>query len=104
MLVASLGFEVDDEFSTVLGGLGLNDIMVVAMGAVLVGLLEFFDVLAEDLFALLAGEHHLGCTLQLVVLLLIMALGAVEPLTAAGSANGHLSVQNVFAHYMNLNL
>ena len=97
--MASLGFELNDQLSTVLRSLSLGHEVVVATWAVLVSLLELFDVLAEHLFALLAGENHLGSLLQLVVLLLLMALGTVEPLAAAGSANRDLGVQNVFTHY-----
>ena len=99
VLVASLGFELNHQLSTVLRSLSLGHEVVVATRAVLVSLLELFDLLAEHLFALLAGENHLGSLLQLVVLFLLMALGTVEPLAAAGSANRDLGVQNVFAHY-----
>lgn len=41
-----------------------------------------------------------------MVLELVVAVGTIEPLLAAGGADGHLHVQNVFAHhnyYQNLN-
>lgn len=80
-----------------LGDDGLEDEVVVAVGAVLVGLLELLDLLAEALAALLAGEHHLEGGLERVRLALVVALGAVEPLPAAGAADRHLGVEDVFA-------
>lgn len=65
-----------------LGDGGGEDEVVVAVRAVLVGLLELLRVLAEALAALLARERHLERPQQLVRLLLPVALGAVEPLPA----------------------
>lgn len=52
------------------------------MRAVLVRLLKLLRVLAEALLALLARKRQLVPLLQRVVLLLVVALGAVEPLAA----------------------
>lgn len=65
-----------------LGDDGLEDEVVVAVRAVLVGLLELLRVLAEALLALLAREGHLEGLPELVRLLLVVAVGAVEPLLA----------------------
>lgn len=65
-----------------LGHDGLEDEVVVAVRAVLVGLLELLRVLAEALAALLARERHLERLHELVRLLLVVALGAVEPFLA----------------------
>ena len=72
-------------------------VVVVAVGTVLVALLVIAHVLAERLLALLAEEGHLGRFAEAVVLGLGVALGAVEPLFAAGGADGDLGVENVFA-------
>jgi hypothetical protein len=64
---------------------GLEDEVVIAVRAVLVGLLELLRVLAEALLALLARERHLEGLPQLVRLLLVVAVGAVEPLLACFS-------------------
>lgn len=67
------------------GGLrdgGVEHEVVVAVRAVLVGLLELLRVLAEALLALLARERHLEGPQQLVRLFLGVALGAVEPFLA----------------------
>lgn len=65
-----------------LGDDGVDDEVVVAVRAVLVGLLEDLGVLAEALLALLAGERHLERLQELVRLLLVVAVGAVEPFLA----------------------
>lgn len=77
--------------------LGFQKIVVVAMRAVLVALVELFHVFAEDLSALFACEDHLSRAFEIVVLLLGMALCAVEPLPTAGRADGDLGVENMFA-------
>lgn len=59
-------------------------------------------VFSEALLAFLAGEDHLVLLLELVVGVLCVAFGAVEPLLAARSANGDLGVENVFAHLLSL--
>ncbi len=71
--------------------------MIIAMWAELVALLVVGHVFAECLFAFLAQEVHLHRLLELVVLRLRVALGAIEPLLATWSADGDLCVQNVFA-------
>ena len=63
-----------------------------------VPVLELARVLAEGLLALLAHEDHLEALEQGVVFFLLVALGAVEPLLAAGRADGDLGVEDVFAH------
>ena len=59
---------------------------------------ELARVLAEGLFALLADEDHLEGLQQGVVFFFLVAFGAVEPLLAAGRADGDLGVEDVFAH------
>ena len=98
MLVTLHSVEVDHQFAFRLGRLGFDNIMVVAMRAVLVRLFNLLGLFAEDLLAFLANHDDFGGQLQLVVLCLCVALRAVEPLLAAGSSNGDLRVQNVFAH------
>lgn len=81
-----------------LGGHGIEHEVVVAVRAVLVGVLHLAGVLAEALFALFAGKRHLEGLQQLVVgLLLGVAFGAVEPGAAAGRADGDLCVEDVAA-------
>lgn len=41
-----------------LGGLGLDDEVVIAVRAVFVALVKLLGVFAEDLFALFAGKRH----------------------------------------------
>lgn len=55
-------------------------------------------VLTEALFALFAGKHHLGRLQQLVVCLLCVALGAVEPPLAARRAHRDLRIEYVLTH------
>lgn len=66
--------------------------MIVAVGAVLVRLLKLFDVLAEALFALFAGEDHLEGLEEGVGLGFGVAVYAVEPFPAAGGADRDLGV------------
>lgn len=65
-----------------LGGLCLEDVVVVAVRAVLVALVELLCVLAEDLFAFLAGECHFHALFEGVGFLFGVAFGAVEPFPA----------------------
>jgi hypothetical protein len=75
------------DLQTCLWLLGLQQEVVVAVRAVLVALLKRFHVFAEALLALFACEDHLDGALELVVLLLAVTLGAVEPLPAARRAD-----------------
>ena len=77
--------------------LGVNNVVVVAVWAVFVALLESLHILAEALFAFFAGEDHFCGAFEVVIGLFRVAFGAVEPLSAAGSADGHLGVEDVFA-------
>jgi hypothetical protein len=70
---------------------------IVAVRTILIAVLEFIHVLAEALLALLARKNHLHCLLERVGLRFGVALRTVEPLLAAGRADGHLGVENVFA-------
>jgi hypothetical protein len=76
---------------------GVQNKVVVAVGAILVGLVVFVGiVLAEALFALLAGEGELRVLQERVVLGFAVALGAVEPLAAcsvSGEVVGREGVQ-----------
>ena len=65
---------------------------------IFIGIVEFCSVLAEDFLALFAGQDDLSVLVDLVVLALSMALGAVEPELAALGSDLDLGVQNVFAH------
>ena len=62
------------------------------MWAVLVALIVLRHVLPERLLALLAHEDHLRSPCEPVCLRLRMTLSAVEPLFAAGRADGDLRV------------
>ena len=66
------------------------------MRAVLVALFVVTHVFAERLLALLAQKVHLDGLLQTMVLRFCVTFGAVEPLLAAGGADGDLRVQDVF--------
>lgn len=85
------------DLETSLRLLGLEQEVVVAVRAVLVALFKRLHVFAETLLALFAGEDHLRGAFELVVLLLGVAFCAVEPLPAAGGADGDLGVEDVFA-------
>lgn len=65
-----------------LRGDGVEDKVVVAVGAVLVAVVKLLDVLAEALFALFAGKHHFQRRLQVVRFRLGVAFGAIEPFLA----------------------
>lgn len=67
------------------------------MRAVLVTLIVFRHVLPECLLAFFAGEGHLRSLSQPMVLSFAMTLRAIVPLLAAGSADGYLRVQDMFA-------
>ena len=97
VLVTRFHFKTNLQMTLCLRSLCFYDEMVVAMGAVLVGLFEFLDSLAEDLLALLAGKHELHGLHELVLALsacpvLLVALWAVEPFLAAGGSDAHLGV------------
>ena len=100
VLVTFVLLDFDHQLALRLWRFGFNYIVVVAVGAVLVGLLELGHIFAERLLALFAQEHHLHGRHQVVVLAvkLVVALGAVEPLFAAWRSNRHLGIHNVFAH------
>ena len=103
MFVTTLMLNVDYHMTFGEWGLCLDDVVVVAVRAVLVSLFEFLDGLAEDLLALLAGEDEFHGLLQFMVAflafpVLCVALRAVEPHLAAGGSDGYLGVQNMLAH------
>jgi hypothetical protein len=56
--------------------------VVIAVGAILVGLLELLGVLAKALLALFAGEDELELLAERVGFILGVAFGAVEPFAA----------------------
>ena len=95
-----LVLDLDDHATLGAGGLGLDDEVVVAVGAELVGLLELVNLLAEGSLALFAEENQVERGHELVIFSkhLEVALGAVEPLLAAWRANRHLGVHNMSAH------
>ena len=101
VLVSLHLFDLNDELSFGLGGLCGNNVVIIAVGAELVSLLEFTDILAEYFLALLACKYHFGGSFQFVVIThgLLVALGAIKPSLAAGGADGNLGVQNMFAHF-----
>lgn len=71
--------------------------MVVTVGAVLVALLEFRNVFPESFLAFLANERHLRRLCKFVGLCFCVAFGTIEPLLAAGRADGNLGIQDVLA-------
>lgn len=92
--------DLDDHLALGLWGDGGDDKVVVAVRAVLVGLVKVAHVLPEDLLALLARKDHLHrLPYGVVGALLLVALGAVKPSLAARSPDGNLGVQYVFAHF-----
>ena len=75
--------------------------------AELIGFLVLFDLFTEDLLALLTGHNQLRSLFELMVLAFFVALGTIEPLSTAGSSDGHLGVEDMLAHFcivINLNL
>lgn len=72
--------------------------MIIAMRTVLIALFELLHVFAEDFAAFLAREDHFEGLFEVVGwLLLRVAFGTVEPLSAAGAADRDLGVEDVFA-------
>lgn len=65
-----------------LGCLGVDNEVVVAVGAIFVAFLELLDVFAKTLPALLAGKDHLESLEEGVFFLFAMAFGTIEPLLA----------------------
>ena len=98
ILVTFMLFELNDELTFSHIGLSLNHVVVIAVGTVLISFLELPDVFAERLLALFTHHDNVKCLLELVVLLLFVAVGAVVPLPAARRANGYLRVINMLAH------
>jgi len=71
---------------------GVEDEVVVAVGAVLVGFFKLLSVLTETLFALFTGERHVELLKQGMVFLLLVAFYAIEPFSAAGRSDRDLGV------------
>ena len=67
---------------------GLQDVVIIAMRAVFIGVLELVGVLAEALLAFLAGEGPLVGLKERMVFGLAMAVGAVEPFAACNRVRG----------------
>ena len=65
-----------------------------------VPVLELARVLAEGFLALLADKDHLEALQEGVVFFLLVACGAVEPLLAAGRADGDLGVEEHFQGFI----
>lgn len=65
-----------------LGGLGIDNEVVIAVRAVFVGLFELGGILSEALLALFAGKGHLEGLHERVGFLLGVALDAVKPFLA----------------------
>ena len=78
--------------------------MVIAVRAVLVALVKVAGILAKALFALFACKCDFDLLLQGMCFGLGMAFGAIIPLAAAGRADGDLSVEDVFAGRVWVNL
>ena len=76
---------------------GIDDVVIITVGTILVALLVVGHVFAKHLLALFIDKHNLCCLLQSVVLRFGMAFSAVEPPFAAQRANRHLGVEDVFA-------
>ena len=68
----------------------LKQKVIIAVGTVLVTLLELLHVFSKAFLALLAGEGHFESLFERVRLAFGMALRAVEPLPAAWGADGDL--------------
>ena len=65
----------------------------------LISLIELFvEFFSEYFSTFFTGQNHFVLSLELMVLRFFVALWAVEPLFAARSSDGNLSVHNVFAH------
>ena len=62
------------------------------MRAVLVALIELRDVFPEGLLTLLTDESHLRRLGKPVGLCFRVTFGAIEPLLAAGRADGNLGI------------
>ena len=71
--------------------------VVITVRAVLVALVELRDIFPEGFLALLADERHLCRLRESVGLRFCVAFGAIEPLLAAGRADGNLGIQDVLA-------
>lgn len=71
--------------------------VIVTVGTVLVALVELRGIFPEGFLALLTDECHLGRLREPVRLRFRVAFGAIEPLLAAGRADGNLGIQNVLA-------
>jgi len=79
------------------GFYGIQHVVIVTMGTVLVAVFKLCGVFAEALFALFARESHVCGLLKGVIGCFAVAVGAVEPFAATGGADGDLSVENVLA-------
>ena len=77
-------------------GLGAHE-MVVTVRTVLITLIKLRNVFPEGFLALLTDECYLGRLRKPVGLRFRMAFGAIEPLLAAGRADGNLGIQDVLA-------
>lgn len=98
--VALLEEELNLEGSLGHWGLGLDNVVIVAMWAEFISLLVLFDLFSEDLLAFLACENHLHGLLELVIFQpeVFVTVWAVEPLLAAWCSDSDLSVHNMLAH------
>jgi hypothetical protein len=71
--------------------------VVVTVRAVLIALIELRGVFPEGFLALFTHECHLRRLRKPVGLCFCVAFGAIEPLLAAGRADGNLGIQDVLA-------
>ena len=71
--------------------------VIVTVRAVLITLIELRGIFPEGFLALLTDKRHLGRLCEPVGLRFGVAFGAIEPLLAAGRADGNLGIQDVLA-------
>ena len=98
--VALLEHELNLEGSLGKRGFGFDNVVVIAVRAVFVGLLVLFDLFSEYLLTFLACEDELEGLLELVIVTpeVLVAVWAIEPFLAAWSSDSNLGVQNMLAH------
>ena len=98
--VALLEHELNLEGALGKWGFGFDNVVVIAVRAVLVSLLVLFDLFSEYLLTFLACEDELEGLHELALSLpeVLVAVWAVEPFLAAWGSDRNLGVQNMLAH------
>ena len=98
VIVTLFHSEFNNKLSFGKGSLGFYYIVVITARAELIGVLELTNILSKGLLALLTEQNQIGSLFKLMVHLLFMAVGTIEPFSAARSTDRNLGVKNVFAH------